>query len=130
MLLLDANMAAELSLMCASRFGGAMRSSSTEEAHSEAALLSVEQTLLVTGRLHRVLRPFVLRRLKETVAAELAPKVQHTLGLVLMLFLGSAYPRTRLPSCLSKNIPWRGRVAAHAINLHVNAAVRGRWSGS
>ena len=54
-----------------------MRSSSVEEAHSEAALLSLEQTLLVTGRLHRVLRPFVLRRPKETVAAELAPKVQH-----------------------------------------------------
>ncbi len=57
-----------------------MRSSAIEEADSEAALLSVEQTLLVTGRLHRVLRPFVLRRLKETVAAELAPKVQATRG--------------------------------------------------
>ena len=57
-----------------------MRSSCIEEAHSEAALLSVEQTLLVTGRLHRVLRPFVLRRLKESVAAELAPKVQRTLN--------------------------------------------------
>ncbi len=58
------------------RFGGAMRSVSVEAAQSEAALMSVEETLLVTGRLHRVLRPFVLRRLKESVASELPPKVR------------------------------------------------------
>ena len=52
-----------------------MRSVSVEAAQTEAALLSVEETLLVTGRLHRVLRPFVLRRLKESVATELPPKV-------------------------------------------------------
>ena len=41
----------------------------------EEALLSEEEYLLVTGRLHQVLRPFMLRRLKEAVAAELPPKV-------------------------------------------------------
>ena len=69
----------------ASRFGGAMRGGAVEDAHSEAALLSLEQTLLVTGRLHRVLRPFVLRRLKESVAAELAPKVQLIWAIVMRL---------------------------------------------
>ena len=59
----------------ARRFGGAMKSISLEAAQGEAALLSAEETLLVTGRLHRVLRPFVLRRLKESVATELPPKV-------------------------------------------------------
>ena len=57
-----------------------MRGDAIEAPDSEAALLSVEETLLITGRLHRVLRPFMLRRLKESVATELAPKVQRTLG--------------------------------------------------
>jgi len=52
-----------------------MRASCVDEAGSEEGLLSQEEALLVAGRLHRVLRPFVLRRLKESVAAELPPKV-------------------------------------------------------
>lgn len=43
---------------------------------SEAALLSQEEYLLVTNRLHQVLRPFVLRRLKDSVAKELPDKVR------------------------------------------------------
>ena len=52
-----------------------MRASCVEDAGSEAGLLSQEEALLVAARLHRVLRPFVLRRLKESVATELLPKV-------------------------------------------------------
>jgi hypothetical protein len=40
-----------------------------------AALLDQEEYLLVTNRLHQVLRPFMLRRLKEQVASELPQKV-------------------------------------------------------
>ena len=43
---------------------------------TEAALLSEEETLLVTNRLHQVLRPFILRRLKESVVAELPDKAR------------------------------------------------------
>lgn len=38
-------------------------------------LASVEEALLVADRLHLVVRPFMLRRLKADVAAELPPKV-------------------------------------------------------
>jgi len=41
----------------------------------EASLLSEEEYLLLTGRLHSVLRPFMMRRLKEAVATELPGKV-------------------------------------------------------
>jgi SNF2 family DNA or RNA helicase len=41
----------------------------------EAAGLTREEYLLLTSRLHTVLRPFVLRRLKEAVAGELPAKV-------------------------------------------------------
>ncbi len=37
--------------------------------------LEEEEVLLVTSRLHQILRPFMLRRLKETVACELPSKV-------------------------------------------------------
>ena len=37
--------------------------------------LQEEEVLLVTSRLHQILRPFMLRRLKETVASELPTKV-------------------------------------------------------
>ena len=129
MILLDAPIAAGLPLMCASRFGGAMRSSSIEEAHSEAALLSVEQTLLVTGRLHRVLRPFVLRRLKETVAAELAPKVQCTLRCRSHDTCPNACQRTEPMHCALVSPGEAGHLPSAKSKLG-NAAICGRWSGS
>ncbi len=39
------------------------------------APLDAEEQLLVTTRLHQVLRPFMLRRLKESVVKELPVKV-------------------------------------------------------
>ena len=53
---------------------------SLADAGSDAALLSEEETLLVTNRLHQVLRPFILRRLKDSVAAELPQKVGHNMS--------------------------------------------------
>ncbi|KAI3433655.1 hypothetical protein D9Q98_003464 [Chlorella vulgaris] len=48
-------------------------------AAAEAARLTDEEALIVTNRLHQVLRPFMLRRLKETVASELTQKVERLL---------------------------------------------------
>jgi hypothetical protein len=50
-------------------------SSSASDAE-EAAALNQEEYLLLTSRLHTVLRPFMLRRLKESVAGELPGKVK------------------------------------------------------
>ena len=62
----------------ACRFAGGLRAvlPEGEDAESEASLLGQEEALLVADRLHLVLRPFMLRRLKEDVAAELPQKVQ------------------------------------------------------
>ena len=49
-----------------------------DEQSDESAMLDEEECLLVTNRLHQVLRPFMLRRLKESVATELPPKVSNT----------------------------------------------------
>lgn len=48
-----------------------------EDQSDESAMLDEEESLLVTNRLHQVLRPFMLRRLKESVATELSPKVER-----------------------------------------------------
>jgi SNF2 family DNA or RNA helicase len=45
-----------------------------------ADMLSEEETLIVTSRLHQVLRPFMLRRLKESVAGELPTKTERLLA--------------------------------------------------
>lgn len=42
------------------------------------SLLREEEVLLVTSRLHQVLRPFMLRRLKESVVTELPAKVNFS----------------------------------------------------
>jgi len=44
-----------------------------------AALLNEEEVLIVTNRLHQVLRPFILRRLKDAVVADLPAKVEHVI---------------------------------------------------
>ena len=48
-----------------------------DEPGDESAMLDEEESLLVTNRLHQVLRPFMLRRLKESVAKELPSTVTH-----------------------------------------------------
>lgn len=47
------------------------------DADGEAAQLNEEEQLLVIGRLHQVLRPFMLRRTKAEVETELPGKAEH-----------------------------------------------------
>ena len=58
--------------------------------------LQEEEMLLVTSRLHQILRPFVLRRLKETVASELPSKV----GRYQFLWQGTPYAQ---PEMITRN---------------------------
>ncbi|GBF90068.1 hypothetical protein Rsub_02776 [Raphidocelis subcapitata] len=57
------------------RDGGGAARGDAEDAE-DAAGLSGEEYLLLTSRLHTVLRPFMLRRLKEAVAGELPGKTE------------------------------------------------------
>jgi len=53
---------------------------------SEKMELSEEETLLVIQRLHKVLRPFLLRRLKKDVESELPDKVRRVWCLVFVVW--------------------------------------------
>ena len=63
-----------------------------DEQSDESAMLNEEECLLVTNRLHQVLRPFMLRRLKESVATELPPKVSSASGPALFFLLHASSP--------------------------------------
>ena len=45
--------------------------------------LSEEEQLLVINRLHQVLRPFLLRRIKSEVEKELPPKIEKVIKVEL-----------------------------------------------
>lgn len=47
--------------------------------------LNEEETILIIRRLHKVLRPFLLRRLKKEVEAQLPEKVSHLIYPTLLL---------------------------------------------
>jgi SNF2 family DNA or RNA helicase len=54
-------------------------SGTSEEAEGEVASLSQEEQLLIVHRLHEVLRPFVLRRVKDQVLDQLPEKTERVL---------------------------------------------------
>jgi SNF2 family DNA or RNA helicase len=45
-----------------------------------SSLLHTEQVLVITNRLHQVLRPFLLRRTKDVLEAELPSKAEHAIA--------------------------------------------------
>lgn len=49
--------------------------------------LNEEETILIIRRLHKVLRPFLLRRLKKEVESQLPEKVRLKLNLFTSLIL-------------------------------------------
>lgn len=59
----------------------------------EAKILSQEEELLIIQRLHGVLRPFLLRRTKEQVLADLPPKTEVVLWLPLTRWQKVLYRR-------------------------------------
>lgn len=62
-----------------------------EEGDSVAGLLSEEEELLIIQRLHKVMRPFLLRRTKEMVLDQLPEKQEMTLWVPLSAWQRSLY---------------------------------------
>ena len=76
-----------------------------DDQSNESALLDEEESLLVTNRLHQVLRPFMLRRLKESVAKELPQKVHQLLYPALpfaLPFPSLSFPLSRDRPCTTQ----------------------------
>ncbi|KAF8065502.1 hypothetical protein HT031_003103 [Scenedesmus sp. PABB004] len=77
------------------RDAGGAAAAAVAGSSAEADLLSQEEYLLVSGRLHAVLRPFMLRRLKEAVATELPPKREVVLRVPISPYQAALYDLVR-----------------------------------
>jgi SNF2 family DNA or RNA helicase len=95
------------------KIGGAGGGSSSGEGDDQPATLSQEEQLLIVHRLHEVLRPFVLRRVKDQVLDQLPEKTERVLRCELS--------------------PWQRKLyrAIHTRNLatHASAADGGAGKG-
>ena len=101
--------------------GGGSTAASAAGSSVEASLLSEEEYLLLTGRLHSVLRPFMMRRLKEAVAKELPGKVRLT-AFTPRCARGGCYsaPRRVVASALAQQL-----CAICDLNISVHGVIRG-----
>lgn len=72
--------------------------------------LNEEETLLVINRLHQVLRPFLLRRVKKEVESELPDKVECVLKVELSSWQKKLYKEIQEKSFSSKDIvTWKSK---------------------
>ena len=62
---------------------GLVNAASDPDSATAEALLDEEEKLLIIHRLHQILRPFLLRRTKQTVLSQLPPKVEVVLKCAL-----------------------------------------------
>ena len=79
-----------------------------------------EERMLVIHRLHEVLRPFVLRRVKSAVLGQLPEKVEKVLRVDLTAWQQVLYEQIRQTGVAKKDSPRNGDVAAPPISRGLN----------
>ena len=72
-------------------------------------LLNEEETLLVINRLHQVLRPFLLRRVKKEVESQLPDKVEYVIKVELSSWQKKLYKDIQEKSCYGQNSTWKSK---------------------
>lgn len=72
-------------------------------------VLNEEESLLVINRLHQVLRPFLLRRVKKEVESELPDKVEFVLKVDLSSWQRKLYKDIQEKSCYGRDSSWRSK---------------------
>ncbi len=76
--------------------------------------LSEEEKLLIINRLHQVLRPFLLRRVKKEVESEIPNKVEHVLKIELSAWQKIVYNQIKDNGVLSRD-PTTGKIGTKAL---------------
>jgi ATP-dependent helicase STH1/SNF2 len=71
--------------------------------------LNEEETLLVINRLHQVLRPFLLRRVKKEVESQLPDKVEYVIKVELSSWQRRLYKDIQEKSCYGQNSTWKAK---------------------
>lgn len=76
--------------------------------------LSEEEKLLIINRLHQVLRPFLLRRVKKEVESEIPNKVEHVIKIELSAWQKIVYNQIKDNGVLSRD-PSTGKIGTKAL---------------
>ena len=77
--------------------------------------ITEEEQLLIINRLHRVLRPFLLRREKKQVEKELPNKVEHVIKIELSAWQSIVYEQIRKYGLLARD-PSTGKIGNKSLN--------------
>ncbi|OMJ87897.1 hypothetical protein SteCoe_10309 [Stentor coeruleus] len=72
-------------------------------------VLNEEESLLVINRLHQVLRPFLLRRVKKEVESQLPDKVEYVLKVDLSSWQKKLYKDIQEKSCYGRDSSWKSK---------------------
>lgn len=76
--------------------------------------LTEEEKLLIINRLHQVLRPFLLRRVKKEVESEIPNKVEHVIKIELSAWQKIVYSQIKDNAVLARD-PNNGKIATRAL---------------
>lgn len=76
--------------------------------------LTEEERLLIINRLHQVLRPFLLRRVKKEVESEIPNKVEHVIKIELSSWQKIVYTQIKDNAVLSRD-PTTGKIGTRAL---------------
>lgn len=72
-------------------------------------ILNEEESLLVINRLHQVLRPFLLRRIKKDVESQLPDKVEYVIRVDLSSWQRKLYKNIQEKSCYGQSSSWKSK---------------------
>lgn len=76
--------------------------------------LTEEEKLLIINRLHQVLRPFLLRRVKKEVESEIPNKVEHVIKIELSAWQKLVYSQIKDNAVLARD-PSTGKIGTRAL---------------
>ena len=84
---------------------------------SDKIELNEEEALLIIRRLHKVLRPFLLRRLKKDVESELPDKVEKVVKVRMSALQSQLYKQMKKYKMIADGRDTKGCVVCHPLSL-------------
>jgi ATP-dependent helicase STH1/SNF2 len=86
---------------------------------SDKIELNEEEALLIIRRLHKVLRPFLLRRLKKDVESELPDKVEKVVKIKMSALQSQLYKQMKKYKMIASGIDAKGLVSVRVHHTHL-----------
>ena len=91
--------------------------------------LNEEEALLIIRRLHKVLRPFLLRRLKKDVESELPDKVEKVIKIRMSGLQSQLYKQMKKYKMIADGNETKGYVDLHSVRPRLTIYLRNKSGG-